>query len=334
MRGLGSLALALVFGCGPQHSTGAESGEPRTTPAKLASSEPPDEPGTRGTEPRAVEGPPFPALAASEGPCPSGMVLVPGGGWTAKQAKRLATQTRTTGLQFDDHVSDFCFDLTEVTLGAVARCISAGTCKTSTSDAPDVDGDALARLRDGRDVARWREAWDAHAATPRSSVRPQDAIDTCRALGRRVPRIEEWLWVAWGGVEDRRHPWGSGAPGIAHLNICDSGCEERDTDDDGFPEKAPVGRFPAGVARWGALDMAGNVQEWVSTRPPKSQADADERFTFATACGRSHETKRSAFATEWAFPCHAAMDIRELAASPRTGFRCAAEPSVQVGKAR
>jgi formylglycine-generating enzyme required for sulfatase activity len=34
--------------------------------------------------------------------------------------------------------------------------------------------------------------------------------------------------------------------------------------DDGYPETAQVGSFPSGVSWSGALDMAGNVREWVS----------------------------------------------------------------------
>ena len=33
---------------------------------------------------------------------------------------------------------------------------------------------------------------------------------------------------------------------------------------DGFARTAPVGSFPAGASPYGALDMAGNVWEWVS----------------------------------------------------------------------
>ena len=33
---------------------------------------------------------------------------------------------------------------------------------------------------------------------------------------------------------------------------------------DGYPETAPVGSFPEAVSWCGALDMAGNVREWVA----------------------------------------------------------------------
>jgi serine/threonine-protein kinase len=35
------------------------------------------------------------------------------------------------------------------------------------------------------------------------------------------------------------------------------------TNCDGFVRSAPVGSFPAGASPYGALDMAGNVWEWV-----------------------------------------------------------------------
>jgi formylglycine-generating enzyme required for sulfatase activity len=35
--------------------------------------------------------------------------------------------------------------------------------------------------------------------------------------------------------------------------------------DDGWPETAPVGSFPAGASKHGVLDLAGNVWEWTAS---------------------------------------------------------------------
>ena len=50
------------------------------------------------------------------------------------------------------------------------------------------------------------------------------------------------------------------------LNHCDANCEfdwADETVDDGYADTAPVGSYPAGASWCGALDMAGNVWEWV-----------------------------------------------------------------------
>jgi formylglycine-generating enzyme required for sulfatase activity len=51
------------------------------------------------------------------------------------------------------------------------------------------------------------------------------------------------------------------------VNYCDASCENEWADevvDDGCVQTAPVGSFPAGASWCGALDLAGNVWEWVA----------------------------------------------------------------------
>ena len=64
-----------------------------------------------------------------------------------------------------------------------------------------------------------------------------------------------------GGEAGEVFPWGSAYEcGRANLWADCSGCE------DGYDGPAPVSAFPAGASWCGALDMAGNVWEWVADR--------------------------------------------------------------------
>ena len=97
----------------------------------------------------------------------------------------------------------------------------------------------------------------------------------CRHRDARLPTDAEWAWAARGGAQTRAFPWGAERATAANVNACAVECrawfERRGRQrrilvhdgDDGWPTTAEVGKFPAGIARWGQLDLAGNVAEWV-----------------------------------------------------------------------
>jgi sulfatase modifying factor 1 len=177
-------------------------------------------------------------------------------------------------------ISDFRLDKYEVTVGRFRAFVEAGMgtwqCPPGTGagahdripgsgwdenwkgflsyDTPSLIGD----LKCDPKFATWTDQPGANENLPINCVSWYEAMAFCISDGGYLPTTAEWNFAASGGTDQRAYPW-SQPPGSPVIDCTDASYLTM------FRTCAaviPVGSKPAGNARWGQADMAGNVWEW------------------------------------------------------------------------
>ena len=180
-------------------------------------------------------------------------------------------------------VGDFYLDTFEVTVGRFRAFVAKyeGT-------PPEVGTGAHPRIAG----SGWRSEWDAELPSSQRMLlaelncsAPRQTWSDAPLAGRedypvgcltwyvafafcawdhgRLPTEAEWEYAAAGGHQNRLFPWGNEDPRdnldwAVHSGLFDGVDDERTVDD-----AAPVGWISAGRGRWGQLDLAGSIREWV-----------------------------------------------------------------------
>jgi sulfatase modifying factor 1 len=155
-----------------------------------------------------------------------------------------------------------------------------------------------------------------------------DAQTYCEWAGARLPSEAEWEY-AFRGEQNLIYPWGNTFDGV-NLNYCDVNCELSHADDrydDHYVKTAPVGSHPEDVSWSSALDMSGNVSEWVSDWSG-SYSSASELNPTGVASGAEKILRGCSWYSQPAYCRGAARPF----VSPGTrfdylGFRCASSTS-------
>jgi serine/threonine-protein kinase len=136
------------------------------------------------------------------------------------------------------YLDAFWIDKTEVTNAMYAKCVEAGACSEHLNDSSST----RSSYYDNPEFKNY----------PVIGIRWDQADIYCRWAGRTLPTEAQWEKAAR-GVNGQYYPWGDQQPNQSFVNF-----------DDSFGDTTEVGSFPEGASPYGALDMAGNVWEWVS----------------------------------------------------------------------
>lgn len=101
---------------------------------------------------------------------------------------------------------------------------------------------------------------------PANNVSWSGAAAYCEWKGKRLPSEAEWEKAAR-GKDKRIYPWGNSDPHDARAKY------NQKWEGKGFGVMVPVDAFPEGASYYGALNMAGNVWEWVDAWYRQSYCD-------------------------------------------------------------
>ena len=207
------------------------------------------------------------------------------------------------------YLDGYWIDRTEVTNAQYHKCVEAGLCR----EAECWDDESYHAPNEPVMCVKWDDAW-TYAAW----------------VDGRLPTEAEWEKAAR-GTDGRIYPWGDEFDGT-RLNYCDRNCGEiwKDTGaDDGHARVAPVGSYLSGVSPYGALDMVGNVAEWVAdwydegyyvrsrVRNPQGPGAGDDRVAPGGCYANDTSLVRCA-SRDWGFPDYG---------YPFTGFRLVVSPA-------
>ena len=333
-----SVVCVILTACGPSDAeriaqvTAVAGSIFATQTAAAAAPTPTQAPAATSLPPTATATPPPPTATATPPPptatpVPSiigEMLPIPAG--TSQlgcdPAHTEAGACRTDLPLFPVYLGAYRIDKTEVTNAQYAHCVAGGGC----TEPATYSSTGRVSYYENPDYANYPVIWvDWHQAGA-----------YCAWAGKRLPTAAEWEKAARGSIDTRPFPWGDDEPSCALANA--GGCTG---------DTAAVGSYPGGASPYGALDMIGNVGEWVNDWAPSGYMHYDRQLfrdnPLGAVSGKTKMTLGGGWNTEsWRLGVSGgevslSTDPQKGDRAPylvfdSIGFRCAASPEEETGQ--
>lgn len=216
-------------------------------------------------------------------------VYVPGGAFMMGSTPDTAASPREEP-QHTVTIDGFWLQQTETTNEQYARCVAAKGCTPPANE-------------------RWDDA--AYAQHPVTDVNWEQANAYAAWVGGRLPTEAEWE-NACRGDDARAFPWGAADPTDLSANFGNT-----------VGDTTVVGSYPDGASPVGALDLSGNVWEWVSSLDADYPYNATDGRETATEPGKRIVRGGSFNYTKYQIRCAARTGFAPDTALPYLGLRVA-----------
>ncbi|HVY26652.1 MAG TPA: formylglycine-generating enzyme family protein [Polyangiaceae bacterium] len=191
--------------------------------------------------------------------------------------------------------AEFRLDKYEVTVGRFRAFVKAytGPPKAGSGQQPHIDSSGWQPTWDGNiaasasklesdmelrpcknlDVRTWTKAPDVGEQKPINCLSWYEAFAFCAWDGGFLPSELQWHLAATAGAEARTYPWPGGNLDTDHAlyGACGNGVSTACD----LTSILEVGSKPAGAGKWGQLDLAGSVWEWLLDTTSGSFPGAD-----------------------------------------------------------